>query len=237
MSGMNVETPPLPAGLFSTVVADPPWDYSRKFSGGGTSGYSPVHHSRGGNRGAANHYNTMTLDDIMRLPVDEVVADQAHLWLWTTGAFMVEAHQVAEAWGFSPKGVIPWIKVKKDAVRHVQREKDLRAAVRMGMGLYVRWASEFVVFAVKGKLPAMNHDVMGVVFAERRDHSEKPDELYELVEAVSPSPRLELFARTPRPGYEVWGLEVGNWMPSRANGQGPANQGVLFPEPDLEPHQ
>lgn len=225
----TVHTPPLPAGPFSTLVADPPWDYSRKFSSGGTSGYSPVHHSRGGNRGAANHYGTMTLDELLRLPVGRVVAEQAHLWLWTTGAFMVEAHQVAESWGFSPKGIIPWIKVKKDAVRHVQREQDLRAAVRMGMGLYVRWASEFVVFAVKGKLPALNHDVTGVVFAERRDHSEKPDELYELVEAVSPGPRLELFARAPRLGYEVWGHEVGTWSPSREYGPRPNDQGVLFP--------
>ena len=221
---------PLPAGPFATVVADPPWDYSRKFSGGGTSGYSPVHHSRGGNRGAANHYNTMTLDQLLRLPVGEVVADQAHLWLWTTGAFIVEAHELAEAWGFSPKGVIPWIKVKKDAVSHVGRDQDLLAAVRMGMGLYVRWVAEFVLFAVKGKLPALNHDVKGVVFAQRREHSEKPDELYELVEQVSPGPRLELFARRPRVGYEVWGLEVGTWTPARENGRISDLQGSLFSE-------
>ena len=230
MSDVLSDVLPLPAGPFATVVADPPWDYSRKLSGGGTSGYSPVHQSRGGNRGSANHYSTMTLDELLRLPVGEVVADQSHLWLWTTGAFMVEAHQVAEAWGFSPKGVIPWIKVRKNAVRHVEENHDLLSAVRMGMGLYVRWVSEFVVFAVRGKLPALNHDVKGVVFAERRDHSEKPDELYDLVEAVSPGPRLELFARTARPGYEVWGQEVGTWKPSRANGRQRVDQGVLFSE-------
>lgn len=232
MYNVPEDTLALPEGPFATVVADPPWDYSRKLSGGGTSGYSPVHHSRGGNRGAANHYRTMTPDGLLRLPVGDVVAEQAHLWLWTTGAFIVEAHQLAEAWGFSPKGVIPWIKVKKEAVRHVTEKQDLRAAVRMGMGLYVRWVSEFVVFAVRGNLPALNHDVMGVVFAERRDHSEKPYELYELVEAVSPGPRLELFARAPRSGYEVWGLEVGNWKPSRENGRQPTEQGVLFGETD-----
>lgn len=228
---MVEDTLSLPAGPFATVVADPPWDYSRKYSAGGTSGYSPVHHSRGGNRGAANHYRTMKLDEIVRVAVKDVVADQAHLWLWTTGAFMVEAHQVAEAWGFAPKGIIPWIKVKKDPVQHVERHQDLRAAVRMGMGLYVRWVSEFVLFAVRGKLPALNHDVMGVVFAERRDHSEKPDELYEIVEAISPCPRLELFARASRPGYEVWGREVGAWKPSRDQTRQPTDQVVLCPEP------
>lgn len=199
----------LPSGPFATIVADPPWDYSRKLSAGGTSGYSPVHPSRGGNRGAANHYSTLSLNNLAELPVEQVAADQAHLYLWTTGAFMVEAHTLAQVWGFQPKGVIPWIKVKKDAARHVaEADGDLHAALRMGMGLYVRWASEFVVFAVRGKLPALRHDVTGVVFAERGRHSQKPEELYRLVEAVSPGPRLELFARSKRPGYEVWGNEV-----------------------------
>ena len=199
----------LPCGPFATVVADPPWDYSRKLSAGGTSGYSPVHPSRGGNRGAANHYSTLSLEELTQLPVERAVADQAHLYLWTTGAFIVEAHELAEAWGFRPKGVIPWIKVKKDAGRHVAAaDGDLHAALRMGMGLYVRWASEFVVFAVRGKLPALRHDVTGVIFAERTRHSRKPDELYRLVEAVSPGPRLELFAREGRAGYEVWGNEI-----------------------------
>ena len=231
MSRKTVEYDPLPPGPFTTVVADPPWDYSRKLSGGGTSGYSPVHPSRGGNRGAANHYSTLSIGELCQLPVSEVVAARAHLYVWTTGAFIVEAHQLAEAWGFSPKGVIPWIKVKKDAGRYVQEAQgDLHAAVRMGMGLYLRWASEFVVFAVKGKLPTLRHDVTGVVFAERQAHSEKPDELYQLIEAVSPGPRLELFARAHRPGYEAWGNEVGKWRPPSRGTRRRSNQGLPIPE-------
>ena len=231
MSSKTVEYSPLPPGPFATVVADPPWDYSRKISGGGTSGYSPVHQSRGGNRGAANHYSTLTLEELLQLSVYEVVADKAHLYLWTTGAFIVEAHQLAEAWGFSPKGVIPWIKVKRDAASHIQKAHgDLHAAVRMGMGLYIRWASEFVVFAVRGKLPTLRKDVNGVVFAERQAHSQKPDELYKLVESASPGPRLELFARVHRPGYEVWGNEVGIWKPPKRNRPQEVSQGVFFSE-------
>ena len=222
------EYDPLPPGPFATVVADPPWDYSRKLSRGGTSGYSPVHPSRGGNRGAANHYQTLSLDQLHQLPLHEVVGENAHLYLWTTGAFIVEAHQLAESWGFSPKGVIPWIKVKRNAAQHIeQADGDLHAAVRMGMGLYLRWASEFVVFAVKGKLPALRHDVNGVIFAERQAHSQKPDELYQLVKEVSPGPRLELFARDHRPGYAVWGNEVGKWAPPASNGL-KTNQGLLL---------
>ena len=227
----TVEYDPLPPGPFATIVADPPWDYSRKLSGGGTSGYSPVHPSRGGNRGAANHYPTLTLEELCVLPVSEVTADRAHLYLWTTGAFIVEAHQVAEAWGFSPKGVIPWIKVKRNAAQHIHKANgDLSAAVRMGMGLYLRWASEFVVFAVKGKLATLRKDVTGVVFAERQAHSQKPDELYRLVEAASPAPRLELFARVRRPGYEAWGNEVDTWQPPLEMDSKSAGQGSLFPD-------
>ena len=200
---------PLPQGEFRTIIADPPWDYSKKLSGGGTSGYSPVHHSRGGSRGAANHYRTIKTEDIARLPVAEIAATEAHLYLWTTGAFMVEAHQIAESWGFAPKGVIPWIKLKREWRANLpRREGSLDSVVRMGMGKYVRWCAEFVIFCVRGKLPALRHDVLGVLFAERLRHSEKPNELYELVEKVSPPPRLELFARSRKLGYVSWGDEL-----------------------------
>ena len=200
---------PLPRGQYRTICADPPWDYSRKLSSGGTSGYSPVHHSRGGNRGAANHYRTLTLDQLKLLPVQEAAAPEAHLYLWTTGAFIAEAHELASAWGFAPKGVVPWIKVKKDAGKYVARDGgNLVSAVRMGMGKYVRWCSEFVVFGVRGKLAALNNDVLGVIFAERGRHSKKPAEFYDMVERLSPGPRLELFARDLRSGYQAWGDEL-----------------------------
>ena len=205
---------PLPKGNFKTIVADPPWDYSHKLSGGGTSGYSPVHHSKGGNRGAANHYPTLRHSELLHLPVQDIVAPEAHLYLWTTGAFLVEAHQLAEAWGFSPKGVIPWIKVKKNAARHIESSGgDLHAALRMGMGRYLRWCSEYVIFAVRGKLPTLRNDILGAIFAETRTHSEKPDRFFELVEMASPAPRVELFARQNRPGFKAWGNEVGKWIP------------------------
>lgn len=199
---------PLPPGPFTTVVADPPWDYSRKLSGGGTSGYSPVHHSRGGSRGARNHYTTLELSELKTLAVREIVADGAHLYLWTTGAFMAEAHELAEHWGFQPKGVIPWVKTRRDPVAAVARTGEMQAAVRMGMGVYVRWCTEFVVFGVRGKLPTLRNNALGIVFAERRQHSEKPEEMYEFVRSLSPGPRIDIFARRERPGFVAWGDEV-----------------------------
>jgi N6-adenosine-specific RNA methylase IME4 len=143
-----------------------------------------------------------------------VSAPEAHLYIWTTGAFIVEAHELAEAWGFAPKGVIPWIKIKRDANKHIEAAGgNLHAALRMGMGRYVRWCSEYVVFCVRGKLLPLRRDVVGAFFAEIGAHSEKPDALYKLIQHLSPGPRLELFARTLRPGYISWGLEVGIWQP------------------------
>ena len=200
---------PLPPGPFSTIVADPPWNYSQKFSGGGTSGYSPVHHSRGGSRGAANHYSTLKLEQLEQLPVESVAAEQAHLYLWTTSAFVVEAHILAEYWGFSPKVLIPWIKMKRDGECQISKAGgDPYAGVRMGMGVYIRHCAEFMLFAVRGKAPTLRNDALGVVFAPRGEHSEKPRRAYEFIESLSPGPRLELFARSPRDGYEVWGDQI-----------------------------
>jgi N6-adenosine-specific RNA methylase IME4 len=141
--------------------------------------------------------------------VRDVVADTAHLYLWTTGAFIAEAHQLAEHWGFSPKGVIPWVKVKRSAAQQVARSGRIEDAVRMGMGVYIRWCAEFVLFGVRGKLPTQRNDALGIVFAERGRHSEKPDALYDLVRTLSPGPRIDLFARQRRAGFVAWGDEIG----------------------------
>lgn len=199
---------PLPEGPFRTIVADPPWDYSRKLSGGGTSGYSPVHHSRGGSRGAANHYKTLGLNDLMQLPVGDIAADESHLYLWTTGTFLVEAHELAAAWGFSPKGVIPWVKTTSAPLDAIAKTGQMGSAVRMGMGRYIRWTSEFVLFAVRGKLPTLRNDARGIVFAPVRRHSEKPEEMYDLIRSLSPEPRLDIFARSVRSGFSTWGDEA-----------------------------
>ena len=208
---------PLPSGPFSTIVADPPWDYSRKLSRGGTSGYSPLHPSRGGNRGAANHYSTLTIEQLKELPVQSVAADQAHLYLWTTSSFVVEAHSLAESWGFSPKVLVPWIKTKKRSKADViNADGDLYAGVRMGMGLYIRHCAEFILFCVRGNAPTSRNDVLGVLFAPQGKHSEKPREAFDLIERLSSSPRLELFARAPRDGYAVWGDQAdGSAVPTK----------------------
>ncbi len=105
--------------------------------------------------------------------------------------------------------LIPWVKMKQRGQAAIlESGGDPYAGIRMGMGVYIRHCTEFILFSVRGKAPTARKDALGVVFAPRGKHSEKPQEAYDLIDSLSPSPRLELFARRPRPGYQVWGDEI-----------------------------
>ncbi len=193
---MNAE--PLPEGPFHTVIADPPWQYNDKL-GTSTAKTTGMY---AGVRGSAYHYNLMTLAEIKALPVGEVAAWRSHLYLWTTNAFMVEAHEVARAWGFEPKTILTWVKVKRDA--------QIVGDIKIGMGFYYRNVTEHVLFCTRGKPvpPVRVHNLPGVFFAERDRHSAKPAILHELAEAASEPRYLELFARSARPLWTPWGYEA-----------------------------
>lgn len=177
-----MELTPLPAGPFTTIIADPPWPYGdRLMSGGGP---------RRKTRGAANHYTVMSLNDIIALPVATSAAENAHLYLWATNAFVEEAHVVARAWGFTTKTLVTWVKPQ------------------IGMGRYFRNSTEHVLFGVRGSLPPLRRNCPTAFTAARRKHSQKPDEFYAIVESMSPGPYLELFARARREGWVSWGNEL-----------------------------
>jgi N6-adenosine-specific RNA methylase IME4 len=169
-------TPALPDGVFSTLVADPPWAYERDHL---------AHRAA-----AADQYNVMPLDEIIALPVAGMAAEAAHLYVWTTNAFMVEAHAVARAWGFEQKTILTWTKPS------------------IGLGDYYRNSTEHLLFCTRGSLPVRRHDVPTHFEAPRGRHSEKPARLYEIVESMSPGPYVELFARKPRAGWTCWGNEL-----------------------------
>lgn len=161
---------------FRTVLADPPWRYQNTAS-----------------RGAAeNHYPTLTVDEICREPIVELVDDQAHLHLWTTNAFLESAFTVMRAWGFKFKSCLVWVKPQ------------------MGLGNYWRVSHEFLLFGIRGRLKFRRHDVRSWVLAPRTKHSRKPFRIRTLVEAVSPGPYLELYGREEHPstGWTVYGNEV-----------------------------
>ena len=179
---------------YRTIVADPPWPYD-----------SPADHLRPtpearpnswnnplGGPGSAKRYGAMSLSELAAL--QPPAEDDAHAYIWTTNAFMVEAHDLARAWGFEPKTILTWTKVKPDK------------SVSMKTGYYFRGATEHVVFAVRGSLKLRTDDALPTAYLwPRLPHSVKPDAFYDLVEQASPGPYLELFARRARFGWDYWG--------------------------------
>lgn len=136
----------------------------------------------------------MTLDAIKSMPVADLAEENSHLWLWTTNAALRDAFAVAEAWGFTPRSILTWVKWPK-----------------LGLGVYLRNASEQVIFATRGKAPVRFRSQPSWFTAPTQDHSRKPAEIFSIVERVSEGPFLELFARQ-RPSssadWSVWGNEL-----------------------------
>jgi N6-adenosine-specific RNA methylase IME4 len=141
----------------------------------------------------------MDVKDICALPVADIAADAAHLYLWCPNALLPEGLQVLEAWGFRYVSNVVWAKRRKDG------GPDGR-----GVGFYFRNVTEPILFGVRGRmrtLPPARSQV-NMIETQKREHSRKPDEQYPLIEACSPGPYLELFARYPRAGWAVWGHEA-----------------------------
>lgn len=169
---------------YSCVVADPPWQFDDKLPGP--------------KRGAETHYSCMPVDQICCLKLPDI-ADDAILFLWRVASMQEEALQVVRAWGFAPKSEIVWYKVNTSG--HPQ----------MGMGRTVRNCHETCIVATRGKYSKLidSHRELSVFSAQRRAHSEKPAEFYALVERLCVGPRVELFARRHRPGWDCLGSELG----------------------------
>jgi len=175
-------------GKFSTVLADPPWRFSNR-----TGKMAPEH-------GRLRRYGTMTLREIKELPIGQLAAAQSHLYLWVPNALILQGLEVMERWGFVYKTNLVWYKIRKDG------GPDGR-----GVGFYFRNVTELVLFGVRGRmrtLPPGRREV-NILRTRKREHSRKPDEIYDVIERCSPAPFLELFARHPRKGWTQWGDEVG----------------------------
>jgi N6-adenosine-specific RNA methylase IME4 len=142
-------------------------------------------------RGSAyHHYTLMPLARIKALPVQALAADDAHVWLWTTNATLRIGYDVMESWGFVPRSLLTWIKPT------------------MGLGPYLRSASEYLLFGTRGRAPVKFRGQPNWLFAPRQAHSHKPEELYGVIERVSDGPYLELFARRRQQRWHVWGNEI-----------------------------
>jgi N6-adenosine-specific RNA methylase IME4 len=170
----------LPTGPYRCIVMDPPWHYGKRLLD--VTG-----------RGKVN-YPTMTQeellsmrDDLTRLAHD----DGCVLWLWTTNAHMGQAHELAEAWGFTVKTILTWIKPS------------------IGCGDWLRGQTEHCLLCVSGHPLVTLSGQSTVLHGARRQHSRKPDGFYTLVESLCPGSKLEMFSRASRDGWTSWGGEVG----------------------------
>jgi len=180
---------------YSTVLADPPWQFQNK-----TGKVAPEHRR-------LNRYGTLTLKEIMELPVAKVTGDVAHLYLWVPNALLPDGLAVLQAWGFRYKSNIVWHKIRKDG------GSDGR-----GVGFYFRNVTELILFGVKGKNArtlAPGRRQVNYLATRKREHSRKPDEQYKIIEACSLGPYLELFGRGTRRGWTTWGNEaMKDYMPT-----------------------
>jgi len=173
---------------FGTILADPPWQFANR-----TGKVAPEHRR-------LSRYSTMTVDEIKALPVGELMNPTAHLYLWVPNALLPEGLAVMAAWGFAYKANLVWHKIRRDG------GPDGR-----GVGFYFRNVTELILFGVKGKNArtlAAGRRQVNFLATRKREHSRKPDEQYAIIEACSPGPYVELFARGTRPGWTTWGNQA-----------------------------
>jgi len=172
--------------LYSTILADPPWQFQNR------TGKMAPEHKR------LLRYPTMEIKEIMDLPVHKFSAARSHLYLWVPNALLNEGLRVMEAWGFTYKSNIIWYKIRKDG------GPDGR-----GVGFYFRNVTEMVLFGVRGSMRTLQpgRRQVNLLSTQKREHSRKPDEIYDIIERCSPGPYIELFARFRREGWDQWGNE------------------------------
>ena len=161
--------------LYKTIMADPPWSTNQK-----------------GARGAIQHYDLMSLQQIKNMPVGDLAEENAACWLWVTNSTIDEGYDVLRAWGFTPKSILTWFKFRP----------------QLGLGMYLRNDTEHVLLGVKGKMPIAVRNQPSWFIAPTREHSHKPEEFFAIAERCYAGPYLELFARRRQPGWDAWGNEI-----------------------------
>lgn len=194
---------------YSLIYADPPWEYS----------------NRACNGAAENHYGTMKLIDIKRLPVWEVAAENSVLAMWFTGTHTREAIELAEAWGFKVRTMkgFTWVKFNPLAEQHINKALQsgnvedfydfldlLNGQTKMNGGNYTRANTEDLLIATRGNgLERLSASVKQVIYSPLGEHSAKPAEARcRLEQLYGDVPRIELFSRCGAPGWDHWGNEV-----------------------------
>jgi len=174
---------------YSIILADPPWQFNNKNTGGSMIS------------GASNQYQTTSIEDLKKIPVNDITADDAILIMWYVGAMPQEAIDLVKSWGFTLKNMNGF----------VWNKLTVKSKPFFGMGFYTLAGSESAIIATKGKFKPASHSVRAVITAPIGKHSEKPKEFREaIVELCGDLPRLEMFAREETKGWTVFGNEAPN---------------------------
>lgn len=198
-------------GNYELILCDPPWQYGNKISNGA----------------AENHYKTMTLSELKRLPIWDVAAKDAVLAMWYTGTHTEEAIELAQAWGFRVRTMkgFTWVKLNRYAERRFNMALEsgelvdfsdllsmLNNETRMNGGNYTRANTEDLLIATRGiGLERVNASIKQVVYTCLGEHSEKPWEVRHRLELLyGDVRRVELFARDSWPGWDRWGNQCNN---------------------------
>ncbi|MEN6364331.1 MAG: MT-A70 family methyltransferase [Rectinema sp.] len=169
---------------FSTILADPPWRFLNR-----TGKVAPEHKR-------LNRYSTLGTKEICSIPVSEAADIPSHLYLWVPNALLPDGLDVMKAWGFTYKGNIVWHKIRKDG------GPDGR-----GVGFYFRNTTELLLFGIRGTMRTLppGRSQVNIIKSMKQEHSRKPDAQYDIIQACSPGPYLEMFARGKREGWTLWG--------------------------------
>lgn len=184
----------LPRGHYRAILADPPWRFE-------------TWSDKGRGRAAEQHYETAAMGDLAALPVREIAADASVLFLWATWPTIGRAFSLIEAWGWRYKTcAFCWMKTTATGKPFA------------GLGYWTRANTEPCLLATRGHPRRVHADVRQGIIEPRREHSRKPDCVYERIERLVPGPYLELFARNTRPGWDSWGNEVGKFAPVLPDG-------------------
>lgn len=187
----------MPTGHYGVILCDPPW------------AFRAYRNERAiAQRSAQSHYHVQTLDELETMPVASLAAPSCALFMWAVDSHLDQAIKLMQAWGFTFKTIaFIWVKTTKGG------------QPRMSMGLWTRKQAEICIMGTRGRpaRKATGGGVRQVIMAQRREHSRKPDEQYERIEALVAGPYLELFARQRRPGWTAWGNEVDRFTASPAD--------------------
>jgi N6-adenosine-specific RNA methylase IME4 len=170
-----------PTKKYHCIVADPPWQYDNKRTGGSMSS------------GAIQQYPTMSMEEIRDLPVKSITERDCILFLWVTVPLKIEIARsgIIEKWGFQYKTSLFWRKVSS-----------------LGLGFWFRNQVEECWLCTKGNMKAFRSSNQNIFESKIRKHSQKPDEFWELIQPFTPKPGIELFAREKREGWDCWGNEI-----------------------------